>query len=347
MRIANRELQKNDLRVSSRSAIRNPHGWIRSSLLIPLLIASVTTAAFLPSLSNGFVNWDDPPTILDNPYIRPLGPQQLRWMFTTFHMGPYQPLSWLSLALDYRIWGLNPRGFHLTSLLLHAVNAVAFYFVSRRLLEAAATAHVRPGQGNASARELTCGDIRDRLLPSWWGLDAGAALAALIFAIHPLRVESVVWATERRDVLSGCFVLSAVWAYLKAAERPPRREYGSIWLAVALGLFTAALLAKAVTLVLPAVLMVLDVYPLRRASGSLYELLLGHTSIGRLGSVVAGVDPDRSHYSHDWESPQHKTVGSLRSHHRHPSLEDGRATRPSHIHSTTPAAEFLSRFGSR
>ena len=101
----------------------------------PARIALLTFTAFLPSLWNGFVDWDDSANLLENPHYRGLGWKNLYWMFTTFHLGPYQPLSWMSLGLDYLVWGMNPLGYHLTSLMLHAINGVLFYFVALRLLK--------------------------------------------------------------------------------------------------------------------------------------------------------------------------------------------------------------------
>lgn len=213
--------------------------------LAPLLVALATGAAFLPALSNDFVNWDDDKILTDNPYYRGLGWQQLRWMFTTFHMGHYQPLSWLSFAVDYLIWGMNPFGYHLTSLLLHGANAVLFYFVSRELLRAALS---------ISTEAET------------WQSSVSAALSALLFAIHPLRVESVAWATERRDVLSGFFYLATICCYLRAVSQ---QEPGAkTWLfGLALVGYVLSLLSKAIGITLPVVLLLLDVYPLKRLRG--------------------------------------------------------------------------------
>jgi len=105
--------------------------------LLALLIALATIATFLPALSNGFVGWDDTMSLVDNPHYRGLGWAQLKWMFTTFHMGLYMPLSWLTLGLDSLVWGINPLGYHLTSVLLHAAAAIAFYFLGLRLLRLA------------------------------------------------------------------------------------------------------------------------------------------------------------------------------------------------------------------
>ena len=91
--------------------------------LVPLCVAIVTFGVFFPALVNDFVNWDDDKILYDNPYYRGLGWDQLKWMFSTFLMGHYQPLTWVSFALDYQLWGMAPFGYHLTSLLLHTTNA--------------------------------------------------------------------------------------------------------------------------------------------------------------------------------------------------------------------------------
>jgi hypothetical protein len=211
-------------------------------------VIAITLVAFLPVLDNGFIpNWDDALNFLDNPHYRGLGPAQLRWMFTTFHAGHYIPLTWLSLGLDYLLWGLHPGGYHLSSLLLHAATALAFYFLALRLLRLA----LPPATTPAALR---------------WG----AALAALLFAIHPLRVESVAWATERRDVLSGLFYVLALLCYVKAFDRAPAAAAPRLhprWYALTLAAFAAALLSKSIVVTLPVTLLVLDVYPLRRLGG--------------------------------------------------------------------------------
>src|SRR5213594_3764540 len=216
-------------------------GW--GSWLVPALIAVVTFATFLPALHNQFVNWDDDKNFLENPHYRGLGWTQLSWMWTT-HLGHYIPLTWMTFGLDYLLWGMNPLGYHLTNLLLHAANAMVFFFITRRLL----------------TRALPSPSERGHTLA------VSAAFAALVFAIHPLRVESVAWATERRDVLSGLFYLSAVLAYLRACDR---EERGRGWYWGAVALFAGALLSKSMAVNLPVVLMILDVYPLRRLGGSI------------------------------------------------------------------------------
>src|SRR2546426_312479 len=209
--------------------------------VIPLVIAFSTFAAFLPTLQNQFVSWDDDKNFLENPHYRGLGWTHLHWMWTT-HQGHYIPLTWMTLGLDYLLWGMNPVGYHLTNLLLHAANAVVFFFVVRRLLTRALSSPSERGHA----------------------LAVSAGFAALVFAIHPLRVESVAWATERRDVLSGLFYLLTILVYLQACERGER---GRGWYWAAIGLFAGALLSKSMAVNLPVVLVILDVYPLRRLSG--------------------------------------------------------------------------------
>ena len=219
-----------------------PRRWVLR--LVPVLIALVTFAAFLPTLQNQFVNWDDADNFLDNPHYRGLGWSQLRWMWTAFHMGHWIPLTWMTLGLDYRLWGMNPVGYHLTSLVLHAANAIVLYFVALRILG------------------LALPDPGDRRRAS---LALAAGFAALLFALHPLRVESVAWATERRDVLSGLFYLLTILVYLRARERGER---GRGWHWGAVGLFACALLSKSMAVSLPIVLLILDVYPLKRLGGA-------------------------------------------------------------------------------
>jgi Tfp pilus assembly protein PilF len=158
-------------------------------------------------------------------------------------MGHYIPLTWMTLGMDYLLWGLAPAGYHLTNLLLHATNAGVFYFVVLRVLIVAMS---RPSERRHA-------------------LALAAGFAALLFALHPLRVESVAWATERRDVLSGLFYLLTIMVYLRTCERKGR---GRSWYWLSVTLFGCALLSKSMAVSLPVVLLILDVYPLRRLGGS-------------------------------------------------------------------------------
>ncbi len=202
---------------------------------LPAAVALATVAIYLPVVRNQFVPWDDNRYLYENPHITPLSWGAVRWAFTTFHCSNYHPLTWLSHALDVALWGLNPAPHHLTNAVLHAANGALFLLLAYRLLSLAA--------------------------PRWQAREVrlAAAAAALLFVLHPLRVESVAWAAERKDVLCGLFCLLTCLAYLAFATRGGGRRYG-----LTLALFAAALLAKPMAITLPLVLLLVDRFPLRR-----------------------------------------------------------------------------------
>ena len=267
-------------------------GGQRVRWLAPLLVAAATAAAFLPALANGFVNWDDHANFVDNPHYRGLGWPQLRWMLTTTHMGPYAPLTWLTLGADYAVWGMRPFGYHLTSVLLHVATAIAVYFLALRLLRLALgearSAAPLPRSAVEAGAATAPGTIPAR---SALDLRIGAALGALLFAVHPLRVESVAWVTERRDVLSGLLFVAGALAYVKAARGGPRLVPG--WYRAAVMLYVGALLSKSIAVTLPAVLLALDVYPLRRLGGAagwrVREVWLEQLPFLALGAAVSAI----------------------------------------------------------
>jgi hypothetical protein len=209
-----------------------------------LILGLVVAATFYPVLGADFVHWDDDVNFLRNPHFRGLGLPQLRWMTSTVTLGHYTPVAWLTFGADYVVWGLRPFGYHLTNLLLHGLNTLLAYALARRLLA--------PGAPPSGAEP---------------GITIGAAFAALVFALHPLRVESVAWVTERRGVLAAFFCLASTLAYLRDAARPARGDRR--WYGASLGLFMLALLSKGIAVAFPAALVALDVYPLRRAAWSM------------------------------------------------------------------------------
>ncbi|RIK68554.1 MAG: hypothetical protein DCC65_02875 [Planctomycetota bacterium] len=223
-----------------------PAAWI-----LVAFVAGAAFVAFLPALECGF-NYDDDEVILRNENYRGLGWSNVRWAFTTFRMGHYQPLTWLTLGVDHAIWGMNPRGYHLTNLVLHAANSALVFLIAFLVLDCA-------GRSGAAAGEMSES-------PGVRGARAGALVAALLFALHPLRVESVAWVTERRDVLSSFWLLGAVAVYLHA-QVWARAERRRTWLAVALGAYLLSLLSRAMGVTLPVVLLLVDWYPLRRLGG--------------------------------------------------------------------------------
>ncbi len=215
--------------------------------LIPALTAIITFIVFLPTLQNGFVNWDDDSHLLENPHYRGLGWEQLRWMFTTCLNGSCMPLNWVTYGLDYVLWGMNPSGYHFTSLLVHTANAPLFYFLSLRLLRLAlGTSNILP-------------DLPIRL---------AAGFSALFFSLHPLQVEVVAWAIGREMAIAGFFFILTLLCYLKATENESAGlSRRSRWMVGAWILYAMSLLGKEMALTLPFALLVLDIYPLRRLGG--------------------------------------------------------------------------------
>jgi tetratricopeptide (TPR) repeat protein len=208
---------------------------------LPALLFVAVIVAFSPVLANGFVNWDDPQNFLENPHFRGLGPTQVRWAWTTAHLGVYQPLGWMGVGAEYALFGLSAWGYHLTSVLLHATCAVALYGLIREILSRCEPGPVRLDRRTTSVL---------------------AALAALIFAVHPLRVEPVAWASCQTYLPCALFAILATHAYLQA--HPPSGPTRHGWLVVSFLLYTAAVLAKAPAMSLPIVLLILDATPLRR-----------------------------------------------------------------------------------
>lgn len=199
------------------------------------LVVLAAVAAFLPGIFGGFLGWDDDQNFLENPGYRGLGGSQLAWMLTTFHMGHWKPLTWLTHGVDFTLWGMHPLGYKAGSIALHVAAALAFLALARRLLRLA-----QPERPRDAVR-------------------AGALGATLLFAVHPLRVEPVAWLSARGDLVAGLAAFLAVAAYLRGTR-------AGYWTSVAL--FALALTGKSMPVMLPLVLLVLDVYPLRRLGPS-------------------------------------------------------------------------------
>jgi hypothetical protein len=208
-------------------------------------VALLAGLTFLPALSAGFVEWDDPLSIYLNPHIQHLDWASLRWMFTDVRYNPrYMPLTWLDWALTYRLVGLRPFAYHLGSVLLHAANALLLFGLIRRFQTLDSTEAPQPAR-----------------------VSLAAALGTLFWAIHPLRAEPVGWATDRSYPQSLFFLLIALHLYLSAVVPAPgaARPRLAYWGAV--GAFACAVLSYPIVLGGAAVLLVLDVYPLRRFTG--------------------------------------------------------------------------------
>jgi tetratricopeptide (TPR) repeat protein len=200
----------------------------RREALLALALAVLALVAYAPVLRGGyqFINADDDEYVTANPHVQAglTGPS-VWWALTAFHSHNWHPLTWMSLQLDWQLYGRNPLGFHLTNVLLHAANAALLFLVLRWLTGAV------------------------------W---RSAAVAAF-FAVHPLHVESVAWVAERKDMLSTLFWLLTLGAYAAYAARPGWGRY-----LLTLALFALGLTAKPMLVTLPCVLLLLDYWPLRR-----------------------------------------------------------------------------------
>jgi hypothetical protein len=201
----------------------------RSEFLISLFLATITFAIYGHVLQNELVDFDDLTYITSNPHVLTglTGPN-IRWAFTTNYAGNWHPLTWLSLQLDAQLFGPKPWAFHLTNLLLHCANSVLLFVVLRAMTGAV------------------------------WR----SAVVAALFAWHPLHVESVAWAAERKDVLSTFFWMLTLGVYFLYVRLPGWRRYLA-YLAVCVCL-ALGLLAKPMLVTLPFVLLLLDFWPLGR-----------------------------------------------------------------------------------
>jgi len=220
--------------------------WLR--LAVPLALVAATLATFWPCLSQGFVDIDDDANFTLNFLFRGLAHEQVAWMWSLdgFHYGHWHPLTWMTFGLDYVMYGLDGAKYHRIGLLMHAATVAVLYWVALELLR-----WMRRWIGSVLP---TSSEV---------ALHVCAAFAALTWGLHPLRVESVAWATERRDVLSTFFLLLTLLAYLRMCAKP---EQWGRWLLLSVLAYAASLLCKAWGMTLPAVLLALDLLVLRRAS---------------------------------------------------------------------------------
>jgi protein O-mannosyl-transferase len=229
--------------------------------LINYLAASVALATFaiyLPALCNEFVGvWDDNIYIVENYHIRSLDAAFFRWAFFGFYASNWHPLTWITHAMDYAIWGLNPLGHHLTNIILHAVNTALVVMLAVKLLEMAR----KRVQQNVDASFLN-----DRTVL------VVAGVTGLLFGIHPIHVESVAWAAERKDLLCALFFLLSIMMYTsyvrtgdtETIKNGPLSCYFNMHYLLTLGFFMLALMSKPMAVTLPCVLLILDWYPFRR-----------------------------------------------------------------------------------
>jgi tetratricopeptide (TPR) repeat protein len=223
----------------------------RIGAVLAILASAVAVVPFLPALHADFVTFDDDKGLVENPAFRGLDPHHLAWMFTTTRLGHYAPLTWVSEAVDFTISGLDPHAFHRTNLLLHAIATALFFLLAVRILRLA-----NPSLAEAQPLALRF---------------AGFA-AALLFAVHPLRVETVAWVTERRGLLGAVFLLAALLAWLRACEAGRAELASRGWYAASMLALLLSLLSKGLGMTFVAIVVALDFWPLRRLPARVRDL---------------------------------------------------------------------------
>jgi protein O-mannosyl-transferase len=192
-----------------------------------IFLAAITWLVFGQTLRHEFINYDDDQYVFANPHVtRGLGLEGIVWAFTQFYSANWHPLTWISHMLDCQFYGLTPAGHHFTNILIHATTAILLFLVLRQMTGAL------------------------------WR----SAFVAAVFAIHPLRVESVAWVAERKDLLCGLFFMLTIGAY----ERYARGTWSAVRYALVLVLFSCGLMSKPMLVSLPFVLLLLDYWPLNR-----------------------------------------------------------------------------------
>src|SRR6202140_307957 len=198
----------------------------RRTLVLSLALVLLTVLVYWGIGNNAFINFDDNQYITDNFQVKSgLSWDTVKWAFVTYDAANWHPLTWLSHALDSQLFGLNPAGHHFISVLLHALNVVLLFLVLQILT----------------------------------GFTWRSLMVATLFAVHPLNVESVAWAAERKTLLSMTFFLLALWAYCSYVRKPSLARY----LGVA-ALFVLALMSKPQVITFPILLLLLDYWPLCR-----------------------------------------------------------------------------------
>src|SRR5579872_66525 len=224
------------------------HGFLRTSLVIGALLLTATVAVYSPVRGFDYVNFDDPDYTTANPHVRAgLTIDGARWAFTSAHAANWIPVTWLSHMTDFQMFGPQSGPQHVINVLLHGITALLVYAFFWRATGA-----------------------------RW-----RSAFVAVLFALHPLHVESVAWIAERKDVLSGLFWFLTLWLYVLFVEGPGVVRYLFVAAAFALGL-----MSKPMVVTLPLVLLLVDVWPLRRAWN--WRLLLDKIPLMAL-SVAASI----------------------------------------------------------
>ena len=232
------------------------------SLLAAALLFSATYISYSSALDNTFV-WDSIYYVVNNPHITNINFDNILWALSTNYLSNWHPLTWLSYMLDYQVYGgLSPRGFHLTNIILHGFNSWLVFHLTLFIL----TINEQHNPPNPSVTSSANANV-------------AALAAALLFATHPQHVESVAWVAERKDLLFMLFLLLSFIAYVKFTARHQANRFA--YYIASLLLFALALASKPMAVTFPAILLIADIYPLRRTRLRISTQLLHHTQTYR------------------------------------------------------------------
>ncbi len=252
-------MQKNRLSTIHNSALEKSGA--TTLIILALFAGAAAFLVYLGSLDNAFVTWDDTHYIVENEHIRTLNWAFLKWAFTAVVQANYHPLTMISLALEYAAFGLNPWGYHLGNALWHSIDTALVFLLVVRLYGA-------PREALARKKALTT-----------------ALITALLFALHPMHVESVAWASERKDVLSTFFFLLTLLSYLSYVSKNRKPLYYGLTLIT----FILALLSKPMVITLPVVLLIIDFYPLARFGSNIKKIIIEKIPFFALSILSAAV----------------------------------------------------------
>jgi len=227
--------------------------------IIGILMAAVLiTIAYSNISGHKFLNWDDVEYVLKNNRIKSFSLDNLLWMFGDFSMANWHPLTWLTYTFNYAIWGGNPIPFKITNIILHTLNSILVYFLTFKILT-----NVK-NNFHATTNSLFSFALLDNK-----DLQYAAVLAAILFGIHPLHVESVTWISERKDVLYSFFLLLTILFYINHREKSDCRK----WLIASIVMFLLSLMSKPMSVTTPLILLLIDIYPL--------NVLANQSSLGK------------------------------------------------------------------
>jgi Tfp pilus assembly protein PilF len=275
---------------------------MRRETLICAALSVITLIGFWPVGHLGFILFDDHDYLTENLNVQGgMTAESVRWAFTTTQASNWHPITWLSHMLDYQWFGLNASGHHWVNLGFHIANTLLLFLVLNRMMR------LRPEASSPQAG-LRSNKSIDATTPQA-GTVWCSALVAALFALHPMRVESVAWISERKDVLSGFFMMLTLWAWVRYAQKRAsgvwRLASGDYWLALVF--FALGLMSKPMLVTLPVILLLLDFWPLRRVTSNEWRVTRFGLPVPQLTGTTkqseGGSTPWRTEAERRWLNP--------------------------------------------